>query len=243
MLSSISAAVALGSTVPIRSSATVPIQVKMPRVQSPLMQMGEDGVPSLWDRTIRRAQQREGSTGPRFSNQSPYDAVGNGMRDRAAHSHGSSFQNPSATRDGLEAGWVMIFNAGQPNEGVYTHTSDEGSAVLAFECTDDANDYAQLLLAKGFDLAVPLFWSADRLSTFCQAAGFEVSVVPRGTMPMQPSNQYDPMNDFNHLGGAGRKEESMFESAQRRDEHTSNQKWLENLFHQPDCGDDDCKLR
>ena len=146
---------------------------------------------------------------------------------------------PSAMVDGLEAAWVMIFNMGKPNEGVYIHEA----SVLAFECTDDANHYAQLLLEKGFDLAVPLLWSADQLTTFCHTAGFQVSVVPHGTLPMPPSNHYEPMNEFDQLGGTGHQGESAFESAQRRDAYTANKMWLEELFYQPDCDDDDCVLR
>ena len=46
--------------------------------------------------------------------------------------------------------WVLIFNAGQQNEGVYT-LQGRTAYVLAFERTDDAERFAQLLQADGFD--------------------------------------------------------------------------------------------
>jgi len=245
----ISAAVALTSGVSIGSSA-VCAQVKMPRVPSPVitptrhrlgqpsMQMGggwtdEDRPQSLWDRALHRANQQSGRAGgpPRFT------AVDR-PRPPAPQPQSTFVPEPPATVRGLEAVWVMIFNMGQPNEGVYI----QETSVLAFECTDDANHYTQLLLEKGFDLAVPIRWSANQLTTFCQSAGFQISVVPRGTLPMPPSNHYEPMDDFNQP--RGHQGESMFESAQRRDAYNANKMWLEELFYQPDgCDDDDCVLR
>jgi hypothetical protein len=92
---------------------------------------------------------------------------------------------------GLETAWVITFNAGQHDEGVYTHSHIEHglTSVLAFECSDDADRFAQQLLTKGFDPSWPICWSADRLMTFCHTTGFEVSIVPKGTQPRPPSER------------------------------------------------------
>lgn len=149
-----------------------------------------------------------------------------------------------------EGFWVMIFNAGQHNEGVYTQTGTEqtqgpeSGSVLAFEATDDAGRFAQDLHATGgFDLATPLFWSAAQLSQFCHTSGLGIWKVPRGTLPTLPSRSSD------QLGGTGERShppERMYPGGgpPRRDPYTSYRLWLEELLLQPDtCGDDDCALR
>ena len=54
---------------------------------------------------------------------------------------------------GLSAAYVLIFNAGQQDEGVYTlqgRSSPASAYVLAFERDDDAERFSQLLQAEGF---------------------------------------------------------------------------------------------
>mmetsp|Transcript_6669 Transcript_6669/g.11257 ORF Transcript_6669/g.11257 Transcript_6669/m.11257 type:complete len:280 (-) Transcript_6669:190-1029(-) len=170
----------------------------------------------------------------------------------------SSAESKPSMLHGLEAAWVIIFNAGQQNEGIYTHTQqDQGTSVLAFECTDDADRFGQQLLAKGFGLATPLSWSAGRLTKFCGMAGLEVSIVPRGTLPTPPSeiarpptthyrHHYDP---FYQLGGTGNdidpKHTYQRSGTARRDPYITYRLWLEKLFPlSPDnCDDEDCHIR
>jgi hypothetical protein len=133
---------------------------------------------------------------------------------------------------------VMIFNAGRPDEAVYTHALDqENPAILAFECAEDADRFSQELLGRGFEFAMPLHWSAARLSTFCRTAGFEVSTVPRGTLPTLPHTI-----ETSERGDAERKHPE--DGTARRDPYTSYRLWLEELIHYPDtCGDEDCIIR
>jgi hypothetical protein len=112
---------------------------------------------------------------------------------------------PERVLRGLKAAYVLIFNAGMADEGVYTLQGQAAAAsayVLAFELTDDADRFAQLLMAEGFDLATPLLWETNQLSAFCEAGEFEVSLVPQGAMITPPTkNEYD--NDaFNRVEGA-----------------------------------------
>ena len=61
---------------------------------------------------------------------------------------GSQHEPPAA--DLYEPAWVLIFNEGQDNEGVYTHSEQGGSdSLLAFENLHDAEHFAQVLQTKG----------------------------------------------------------------------------------------------
>jgi hypothetical protein len=150
---------------------------------------------------------------------------------------------PPSTVRGLEPGWVMVFNAGQHNEGVYTHTQndDDGptgssvrTSVLAFEFADDASRFAHLLEGQGFHLATPLYWSASQLAAFCDTTGFEVSRVPGGTLPAPPSNTFEPQHRY--MGAEDRGQ------LPGNDQYTAYRMWLEDLFplRVENCGDDDC---
>ena len=244
MLSTLSAVFALTSSLTSRSNAAAATDMNVQRAPSPVVPPAPSARHRLGQPSMQMPGDRFGADGwrdDRFSGRSAaYRAQQRAMRGPGPSNH----QSPPAMVNGLMSAWVMIFNAGQPTEGVYTQMQDGGSAVLAFECTDDANHYAQLLLERGFDLATPLHWSADRLTTFCRTSGLEVSIVPRGTVPMLPDNHFEPSNEVDQPGSTGQQGESMFESARRRDAYTANRKWLEDLFYQPnECGDDDCVLR
>lgn len=153
---------------------------------------------------------------------------------------------PGPTQSDAATSWVLIFDEGRPNEGVYTHTLGGGRpAVLVFECEDDADRFAQSLLGQGFDLARPLAWSADDLTAFTRQAGFEVNRVPRGVQPPPPKNHFldEPSGDAAMRMRDGR----MLRhdpAPSHGDAHTGYRMWLEDLLHLPDdCGDDDCILR
>ena len=93
---------------------------------------------------------------------------------------------PELVLNDVNEAWVLIFNHGQHDEGVYTlqgRASRAAAYVLAFERTEDADRFAQLLQAEGFDLATPLRWDTNQLSAFCSAGEFEVSLVPTVSAP------------------------------------------------------------
>jgi len=143
----------------------------------------------------------------------------------------------------LASAWVLLFNPGRHNEGVYTLTleASASSSVLAFESTDDANRFADLLLNKGFDRATPVRWNADKLTSYCHAADFKVELMRRGNIPTPPSkNKYDPGTQAAPEraypgGGSGVR-------SRRLDPYTSYRLRLEAIFPQKpaDCADDDC---
>ena len=70
---------------------------------------------------------------------------------------------PESVLSNIDAAWVLIFNLGQQDEGVYTlqgRHAQPSAYVLAFEHSDDAERFAELLSADEFDLATPLRWDA-----------------------------------------------------------------------------------
>ena len=112
---------------------------------------------------------------------------------------------PEVVLNNLQAVWVLIFNPGRNDEGVYTLQAKTGAAssyVLAFEQTDEvrsntamvsatrgrlerlstyatlatvqANRFAELLQAEGFDLPKPMEWHRDQVTTFCYTGQFDV---------------------------------------------------------------------
>lgn len=137
-----------------------------------------------------------------------------------------------------ESAYVLIFNDGKDNEGVYTHSEQGGSdSLLAFECMHDALHFAEVLQTKGFDLATPLRWSGGRLATICERANLEMNRVPRDTMPEAPSERRQ--EDFEELDNRRAPEALRHEKSQA----DSYKYWLENLFSiTPNCADVDCLL-
>ena len=95
---------------------------------------------------------------------------------------------PERVLRNVDSAWVLIFNVGQADEGVYTlqgRATRAAAYVLAFEQTDDAQRFAQLLEGEGFDLATPLCWDTEQLCAFCDAGEFEVSLVPQVRAPRE----------------------------------------------------------
>lgn len=199
---------------------------------------------------------QQGDEGDSFVNWNPDDDQA--LRDHIEQTTSSVARlgKPQSVMQDMDSAWVLIFNPGQVDEGVYTlqGRSEQASAyVLAFERTDDADRFAQLLQAEGFDLATAMCWDAEQLQTFCDAGQFEVSLVPKGTLLTPPSkNEYD--NDaFARIGADGADPEGTFSDMERRfpgdgsdmpDAFAMERQRLEALLPQQpdDCNDDDCTL-
>ena len=120
----------------------------------------------------------------------PGDKQGDGWTDDddaalahhiSAHASTAKCGEPERILHGIDSAWVLIFNVGRHDEGVYTlqgRASCPTAYVLAFERTDDAERFAQQLSSEGFDLAKPLQWDVAQISAFCSAGEFEISLVP-----------------------------------------------------------------
>jgi len=137
--------------------------------------------------------------------------------------------NDRSVLNGLEAAWVLIYNAGQPNEGVYTHTAEHGEGppiLVGFESREDAEAFALNLSDEGFDRATPLRWSATQLTRLCHTAALEISIMPHGTVPAAPSMVRD----------------DTAERERRDDPYIAYRKQMDAIYGTPDScdGDDDC---
>jgi len=92
----------------------------------------------------------------------------------------------------MDAAWVLLFNAGQRNEGVYTlqgrekFATNHGTYVLAFERHGEASRFAMLLQAQGFDMATATKWTSALLGKFCSMAGFKLGFVPDEALVVPP---------------------------------------------------------
>lgn len=222
------------------------------RLREPAMNMGVGGYPgngqggNFWHdaspgfersaaaRAARRAQQRAGRPAQPAPKPQSYPPQFSPPMPRPAE---PVYEPPAA--DLYEPAWVLIFNEGQDNEGVYTHSEQGGSdSLLAFENLHDAEHFAQVLQTKGFDLATPLHWSGRRLTTFCARAGLEMNLVGHNDLPQPPSErrqeEFDELDNPERLSPA---------DPVRQSQQEYYKQWLENLFSvDPNCGDDDCVL-
>lgn len=180
---------------------------------------------------------RRGALGPRRL-RSPLMGAWSHSDERSLHQQIA--QCNSATRlgapgevlRGMEAAYVLIFNEGHFDEGVYTLQGQAATAyVLAFEVGDEALRFAQLLQAEGFDLASTCRWEQDQLASFCDLGAFELSLVPTGTLITPPAkNEYD-LDAFDRLGQAGWGMEWGGEAGAGADADADRER-LERLFRQ-----------
>ena len=96
----------------------------------------------------------------------------------------------------VDTPWVLIFNAGTSDEGMYTlqgrKTSDKcsGTFVLAFERREEASRFSMLLQAQGFGMPTAAAWDAEELSDFCASADFGIGFVPTDALLFPPQNNY-----------------------------------------------------
>jgi len=90
--------------------------------------------------------------------------------------------------------WVLIFNVGLPNEGVYTAQDFETGApvLVAFDRIHEADGFARDLEDEGLADLRPMVWQAEQVRTFCEAVGCQLGMVPFGANVSPPSeNEFD----------------------------------------------------
>ena len=147
---------------------------------------------------------------------------------------------PTMAMQGIEMAWMLVYNVGQPDEGVYTHTQPgQATAALAFESMDDADAFVKQMMAASFEVATPLCWGADELARFTHTTGMEVTIVPRGNLPPLPQTF-----DRSAQGYEEAERAHSWRGDPRPDPYTAYRLRLEAIFpRKPDnCGDDDCTL-
>ncbi len=73
--------------------------------------------------------------------------------------------------------WVLLYNVGSDNEGIYTRWENGRNRVVAFVQEDDAIRYAAMLEAQDFPYPQVEALPQAELEAFCQEAGLETIVV------------------------------------------------------------------
>jgi hypothetical protein len=102
----------------------------------------------------------------------------------------------------VEAPWVLIFNKGREDEGMYTlqgrETPEKGSGtfVMAFERQEEASRFSMLLQAQGFGMPTATAWASEELSDFCASADFGLGFVPTGALVFPPEDNYFDADAF-----------------------------------------------
>lgn len=82
--------------------------------------------------------------------------------------------------------FVLLFNAGKDNEGIYTQKVGDRDKVLMFESEDDATRYALMLEAQDFLTPAVEAIDAEEVKEFCQSAGYDWEIVPDGVGVLIP---------------------------------------------------------
>jgi hypothetical protein len=85
--------------------------------------------------------------------------------------------------------YVLLFNARTENEGIHTVRLGEQNLVLMFEDEDDATRYALLLEAQDFPAATVEGMDQEEIEEFCQSAGYEFQIVPKGFVPQSDAER------------------------------------------------------
>ncbi|AGY59466.1 DUF3110 domain-containing protein [Gloeobacter kilaueensis] len=82
--------------------------------------------------------------------------------------------------------WVLIFNAGSENEGIYTLSVQDKNIVVAFESEDDALCYANLLEAQDFMVPQVERIESEEIKQFCEDSDLGLIVVEAGKLMLPP---------------------------------------------------------
>lgn len=176
------------------------------------------------------------------------DAEEKHLRFRMASSQtGARLGTSQELLRGVERAFVLIFNHGQPDEGVYTLQGRQTptSYVLTFEHADEAARFAELLQAEGFDLAKPVPWYRERVSEFCESTGFELGFVPVGTLITPPEHNsydveaYEELAQKDGLDAIGTDRKSAFADSHPATDMQKEISMLEHIFKDLDIDADD----
>jgi len=89
--------------------------------------------------------------------------------------------------------YVLLFNPGTENEGIYTlkMQEDERNVVLMFESEEDATRYGLLLEAQDFLSPNVEAIDSEEVEEFCEEAQYECVLVPEGTLAIPPETNLD----------------------------------------------------
>ncbi|MEM6836081.1 MAG: DUF3110 domain-containing protein [Cyanobacteria bacterium P01_C01_bin.120] len=84
--------------------------------------------------------------------------------------------------------YVLLFNAGTDNEGIHSLQANGRNTVLMFEDEDDATRFGLMLEAQDFPTPEVEAFEQDEIEEFCQEAGFDLRLIPAGSLMVPPDN-------------------------------------------------------
>lgn len=90
--------------------------------------------------------------------------------------------------------YVILFNAGTDNEGIYSMRIGDRDVILMFQLEDDANRFALMLEAQDFPPATVEAFDSDEIAEFCAEAGYEAEIVEEGMLALPPEANVDDMD-------------------------------------------------
>ena len=105
----------------------------------------------------------------------------------------------------VQESWVLIFNKGREDEGMYTlqgrETPEKGSGtfVMAFARQEEASRFSMLLQAQGFGMPTASAWSSEELSDFCMTADFGAHRFPLSLLPSRSLSLPSPSDLISQL--------------------------------------------
>ncbi len=97
--------------------------------------------------------------------------------------------------------YVLLFNAGTDNEGIHSLQANGRNTVLMFEDEDDATRFGLMLEAQDFPTPDIEAFEQDEIEEFCEEAGFDLRLIPAGSLMVPPDNaveemDWDPDGDY-----------------------------------------------
>jgi hypothetical protein len=82
--------------------------------------------------------------------------------------------------------FVILFNAGTDNEGIYSMRVGDRDTILMFLKEDDAIRFALMLEAQDFPPATVEEFDSEEIEMFCEEAGYEAKLIEEGMLAVPP---------------------------------------------------------
>jgi len=122
--------------------------------------------------------------------------------------------------------WILIYDSGTDNEGIYSRFENGRNQVVAFETEDDALRYSIMLEAQDFPEPKVERIDEDELREFCAGASLELVIVTGKDLavpPEQNMEQTDWRKDKKPQSSARNPEPSQAQSQTEDNEFSSDQ--------------------
>jgi Protein of unknown function (DUF3110) len=87
--------------------------------------------------------------------------------------------------------WILIYNSGRDNEGIYARFEGGKNTVVAFETEDDALRYSIMLEAQDFPEPKVERIDEEELEEFCRDSNLGLMVVNGADLAVPPSQNIE----------------------------------------------------